>query len=101
VPICTGFLRSLLSVSCYLSLRSFHSTGQNDTGGRGKIAVERYLHFDNFDMGLPCFSSRCSRCGQEFTGELRPGELLEDVVNRIRQDFDRHECSVRRELTTR
>lgn len=56
--------------------------------------MERYLHFDNFDMVLPCIASRCSGCGREFTGELQPGERLEDVVNRIRKEFERHECRV-------
>lgn len=54
--------------------------------------VERYLHFDNIDMEQPDISSRCSQCGQEFHAEPMPGERVEDVLLRIRVEFNAHGC---------
>lgn len=54
--------------------------------------MDRYLHFDSFDVRMPDISSRCSACGREFLAEVKPTERLEDVVQRIRDDFERHEC---------
>ena len=54
--------------------------------------VERYLHFDNIDMQQPDISSRCSLCGQTFCAEPKPGERVDDVLLRIRAEFNDHEC---------
>lgn len=54
--------------------------------------VERYLHFDNIDMEQPDISSRCSQCGQEFRAEPKPGEKVDDVLLRIRAEFNAHVC---------
>ena len=54
--------------------------------------VERYLHFDNMDMEKPDISSRCSRCGQTFKAEPKPGERVDDVLLRIRAEFNSHDC---------
>ncbi|MFL6303807.1 MAG: hypothetical protein ACJ72H_09705 [Candidatus Sulfotelmatobacter sp.] len=56
------------------------------------IAVDRYLHIDNIDVEQPYISSRCSYCGQTFEAEPRPGEMLCDVLLRIRDDFSSHQC---------
>jgi len=56
------------------------------------ITVDRYLHFENIDMANPDIASRCSHCGQTFTAELKPGERVDDVLLRIRAEFNLHEC---------
>ena len=57
----------------------------------------RYLHFNTFDLSAPSISSQCSACGHEFTADLQPGEQIEDVVERVRDQFNRHEVRNRRE----
>ena len=54
--------------------------------------VERYLHFDNIDMDQPDISSRCSWCGQTFCAEPKRGERVDDVLLRIRAEFNAHVC---------
>ena len=54
--------------------------------------VERYLHFDNIDMGQPYISSWCSWCGKTFCAEPKPGERVDDVLLRIRAEFNAHVC---------
>ncbi len=53
---------------------------------------DRYLHFDNIDMNEPVISSRCSRCGREFAANPKAGERVDDVLLRIRVEFNSHEC---------
>ena len=61
------------------------------------ITVDRYLHFDNVDMGQPEISSQCSHCGQAFKAEPQAGERVENVLLRIRREFNSHECQKRLE----
>jgi hypothetical protein len=56
------------------------------------ITVDRYLHFDNIDMEQPNISSQCSHCGQTFKAEPRAGERVDDVLLRIRYEFNSHQC---------
>jgi hypothetical protein len=65
------------------------------------VTNERYLHFENIDMKKPDISSRCSRCGQEFPAEPKPGERVDDVLVRIRAEFEAHKCGVRIPLNVR
>ena len=53
---------------------------------------ERYLHFDNIDMDEPVISSRCSHCGSEFAASPEAGERVDDVLLRIRAEFNAHLC---------
>jgi hypothetical protein len=55
---------------------------------------DRYLQFSNIDIQLPDISSQCSRCGQEFRAEPTPGERVDDVLLRIRAEFESHTCSI-------
>lgn len=57
----------------------------------------RYLQFDNIDMEKPDISSRCSGCGREFTAEPKVAERVDDVLLRLRAEFEAHNC---RECTT-
>jgi hypothetical protein len=59
---------------------------------RGNAGVDRYLHFDNIDMRKPDVSSQCSHCGQRFEAEPQPGERVDDVLLRVRAEFDSHLC---------
>ena len=34
---------------------------------------DRYLHFDNIDLGEPEISSQCSQCGREFKASPKVG----------------------------
>jgi hypothetical protein len=61
------------------------------------ITVNRYLHFDNIDMEQREISSQCSRCGQAFKAEPHAGERVEDVLLRIRREFNSHQCQKRLE----
>ena len=56
------------------------------------VARSRYLQFDNIDMEQPDVSSRCSHCEQEFRAEPKPDERVDDVLLRIRAEFDAHKC---------
>jgi hypothetical protein len=53
---------------------------------------KRYLHFDNIDMREPEIHARCSRCGQEFSALTKPNERVDDVLLRIRAEYDEHQC---------
>jgi hypothetical protein len=55
-------------------------------------APDRYLHFDNLDIEHLPVTSRCSVCEKVFSAEVKPGERLDDVLLRIRAEFDAHEC---------
>lgn len=56
------------------------------------MAQARYLRFENIDVAALCVSSQCSACGREFNAEPMQGEKIEDVVQRVRAEFERHEC---------
>ena len=61
------------------------------------ITVDRYLHFDNIDMEQPEICSRCSYCGQTFKAEPRVSERVDEVLLRIRCEFNSHQCQKRLE----
>ncbi len=51
----------------------------------------RILQFKNLEQGEP-IESRCSVCGRLFIGEFRSRERTDDVLLRIRADFEAHDC---------
>jgi hypothetical protein len=53
---------------------------------------DRYLQFDNIDMDKPVISSKCSLCRREFAAYPKAGERVDDVLLRIRSEFNAHEC---------
>ena len=57
-------------------------------------STDRYLHFDNIDMDKPVINAQCSRCKREFTATPKAGERIDDVLLRIRGEFNAHECEV-------
>jgi hypothetical protein len=56
------------------------------------VADERFLQFDNIDMEKPDVLSRCSCCGREFRAEPKDAERVDDVLLRIRAEFEAHKC---------
>ena len=56
------------------------------------LSQKRYLHFDNIDMDEPDISSRCSLCGRAFRAVPQGSERVDDVLLRIRREYDAHEC---------
>ena len=61
---------------------------------------DRYLHFDNIDLGEPEISSRCSDCGQEFKASPKLGGRIDESLLQIRADFNAHTCHVLRPSET-
>jgi len=59
------------------------------------MTPDRFLHFSNIDMEQPDISSECSRCGQECRADPKPGERVDDVLLRIRAEFEEHTCSAK------
>ncbi len=56
------------------------------------VADERFLQFDKIDMEKPDILSRCSCCGREFRAEPKYAERVDDVLLRIRAEFEAHKC---------
>lgn len=61
------------------------------------VISERYLHFDNINMEEPDIAARCSSCGRIFTGTPGVDERVDDVLLRIRKEFNAHECPPKRQ----
>jgi hypothetical protein len=51
-----------------------------------------YLYFEHIDMDQADISSICTRCGKHFSAEPEPGERVDDVLLRIRAEFEAHKC---------
>jgi hypothetical protein len=54
---------------------------------------KRHLHFDNLDFKNLTVSSQCSECGREFKGEPILRELLDDMITRIKAEYEAHACA--------
>lgn len=53
----------------------------------------RFLdQFHNIDLQRPDLKARCSHCGQEFTATPKPSERVDEVVLRLRAEYDAHKC---------
>lgn len=55
-------------------------------------ATARYLQFANLDTRQPDIHAQCSACGKEFQSEVKLGEHVDDVLVRIRKEYNQHEC---------
>jgi hypothetical protein len=53
---------------------------------------EEHLYFEHIDMEKANISSLCTRCGKQFSAEPKPGERVDDVLLRIRAEFEAHKC---------
>ena len=51
-------------------------------------AQDRFLKFQNIDMAEPDIHAYCSRCGREFSATPKPNERVDDVLLRMRAEYD-------------
>jgi len=56
------------------------------------MTSKRDLYFDRIDMDHADISSRCTRCEKQFSAQPTPGERVDDVLLRIRDEFEAHAC---------
>jgi hypothetical protein len=55
--------------------------------------TERYLEFGNLDLrSNQTIIAACSSCGRTFLGNLNPGERVDEVLLRMRSEFEDHSC---------
>lgn len=54
------------------------------------LAEHRYLQIERIDLQEPDISSRCSQCGRQFYAAANLTEKLEDVLDRIRAQYEAH-----------
>jgi len=52
----------------------------------------RYLRFQTIDVNDPNILASCSQCGKEFAAEPQSEESIEDVLRRVRAQFEAHKC---------
>ena len=52
----------------------------------------RYLRFQTIDVNEPDVRASCSQCGKEFVAEPQAGESIENVLRRVRAEFEAHKC---------
>jgi len=52
----------------------------------------RYLHFATLDPKAETQSGECSSCGRTFLNRQNPSDRMDDVLLRIRSEFDGHNC---------
>jgi|SRR5579864_7719978 len=67
----------------------------DNRSGQLMDATNRYLHFNSIDLKNPYVRACCNQCGQDFSSELRSGERMEELLQRIRSQFDEHKCEPR------
>jgi hypothetical protein len=54
---------------------------------------DRYLHFDNIDLSYGrAITACCNACGRQFVGKPIGNERTDDVVLRVREEYDAHQC---------
>jgi hypothetical protein len=57
------------------------------------VTRDRYLHFDNIDLyGGRAITASCNACDRQFIGKPVGNERTDDVVLRVRIEFDAHQC---------
>ncbi len=56
------------------------------------VSQDRYLRFANIDMKDPDIHARCSQCGQDFSAVPKPNERVDDVLLRMRVEYNAHKC---------
>jgi hypothetical protein len=78
---------------CYVLL-ILPETGKQFAQAKTMTMRDAYLDFDKIDMEEPEISSRCSRCGLVFRAEPEAGERVDDVLLRMRAEFEAHQCCV-------
>jgi hypothetical protein len=54
--------------------------------------MQRHLRFSNLETGKPVCAS-CSECGKIFTAEPKGKDRTDDLLLRIRAEFEAHSCN--------
>jgi hypothetical protein len=63
--------------------------------------VRTFQFFETMEQGKP-IKGACSACSKLFLAEPEPGEPVEQVLLRMRADFDAHDCHEEtRQMTAR
>ncbi len=59
--------------------------------GEAMAKQDRYLQFSIIELDRPvhCW---CSACGRQFSASPQPGDRTDDVILRLRAEFDAHDC---------
>jgi hypothetical protein len=52
-----------------------------------------YPRPDNIDIDKSDIHSCCKACGREFTVTPRAGERIEEVLSRLRDEYNSHNCT--------
>lgn len=55
------------------------------------IHLARQLHFSKLEVGRPVLAT-CSVCERIFISIPLPGERCDDVILRLRDEFNSHDC---------
>jgi hypothetical protein len=64
-------------------------------------ANRTFQFFETIEQDKP-IRGTCSACSRLFTAEPNPGERTDDVLLRMRADFDQHDCHEEtRQMTAR
>jgi len=59
----------------------------------GMPKTDRYLRFGNLELKPGgSVSASCSACGRPFTGTTGSGDKIDEVLIRMRAEFDAHTC---------
>jgi hypothetical protein len=53
----------------------------------------RYLSFSNLDTEQPVVAF-CSVCGKRFEAQPEPGKRTDDLILKVRAEFESHSCSL-------
>lgn len=74
------------------------ASGLSETVG---MSDRTFQFFEKMEQGEP-IKGRCSLCDRVFVGAPHPGERADDVLLRMRSDFDAHDCHEEtRQIVTR
>ena len=52
----------------------------------------RYLYFNCINLERSYVRACCNKCGQGVVAETTPGEHVEEILQRIRAQFENHNC---------
>ena len=67
---------------------------QTICGAEAATLTERYLRFENIDLQKPDIYAWCSACGMQFMAIPKAGERLDDLLHRMRDAFNAHQCDL-------
>src|SRR5579862_4919397 len=78
------------SLSLSFSLSLLNSSSRTGT----ELRTERCLQFANIETDKPVVAW-CSACGRAFMAEPKSGDRTDDLILRVRAEFEAHNCKER------